>query len=122
MTQSEINNIVWKACDSLRSSVDPNEYKAYVLVMLFVKDLSDVWNDKKAACQAKYGGEEERVQRALKNERFVVPEVSPSNTSSGTAANLMWPRSSTVDWTNWKSPTVPNSRTSSRAYPSLPTG
>ena len=76
MTQTEINNIVWKACDSLRGSVDPNEYKDYVLVMLFVKYLSDVWNDKKAAYQAKYGGDEERVQRALKNERFVVPEVS----------------------------------------------
>lgn len=76
MTQTEINNIVWKACDSLRGSVDPTEYKDYVLTMLFVKYLSDVWNDKKAAYSRKYAGDEERIARALKTERFIVPEVS----------------------------------------------
>ena len=34
-TQSEINNIVWRACDTFRGVVDPSDYKNYVLVTLF---------------------------------------------------------------------------------------
>ncbi len=43
VTQSEINGIRWKACDTFRGAVDPSEYKNYILVMLFVKYISDVW-------------------------------------------------------------------------------
>ena len=45
VTQSEINGILWKACDTFRGAVDPSEYKNYILVMLFVKYISDVWQD-----------------------------------------------------------------------------
>ena len=37
VNQSEINGILWKACDTFRGAVDPSEYKNYILVMLFVK-------------------------------------------------------------------------------------
>jgi type I restriction enzyme M protein len=74
LSQSQINDIVWKACDSLRGSVDPTEYKDYVLTMLFVKYLSDVWKEKKDVYHAKYNGDVVRIERALKNERFVVPD------------------------------------------------
>ena len=43
--QDEINSILWKACDTFRGTVDPSEYKNYILVMLFVKYISDVWQD-----------------------------------------------------------------------------
>ena len=42
ITQDEINNILWKACDTFRGTVDPSQYKDYILVMLFVKYISDV--------------------------------------------------------------------------------
>jgi type I restriction enzyme M protein len=74
LTQTQINEIVWKACDSLRGSVDPTEYKDYLLTMLFVKYLSDVWKEKKEVYHTKYGGDATRIERALKNERFVVPD------------------------------------------------
>lgn len=35
VTQQEINDILWRACDSLRGTVDSTDYKDYVLVMLF---------------------------------------------------------------------------------------
>ena len=41
VSQSEINGILWKACDTFRGAVDPSEYKNYILVMLFVKYISD---------------------------------------------------------------------------------
>lgn len=74
ISQSEINSIVWKACDTFRGVIDPSQYKDYILTMLFVKYLSDVWKDKKAEYHSKYKGDSTRIERALKNERFYVPE------------------------------------------------
>ena len=74
ITQKEINQTVWKACDTFRGVVDPSQYKDYVLTMLFVKYVSDVWKDKKELYSKKYSGDEQRVTRALRNERFQVPD------------------------------------------------
>ena len=78
VSQSEINGILWKACDTFRGAVDPSEYKNYILVMLFVKYISDVWQDHYAQLVAEYGDPknrtaEERIQRRLKRERFLLP-------------------------------------------------
>ncbi len=43
--QDEINAILWKACDTFRGTVDPSEYKNYILMMLFLKYITDVWQD-----------------------------------------------------------------------------
>jgi type I restriction enzyme M protein len=79
ITQDDINNTVWKACDTFRGSIDPSIYKDYVLTMLFVKYLSDVHDDKYETHLKKYNGDKERVERAMKHERFVVPEQSHFN-------------------------------------------
>ncbi|WDI39860.1 type I restriction-modification system subunit M [Bremerella sp. P1] len=73
VSQSEINGILWKACDTFRGAVDPSEYKNYILVMLFVKYISDVWQDHYDTLKKEYGDDEERIQRRLKRERFVLP-------------------------------------------------
>ena len=73
LTQKEINNIVWKACDTFRGTIDATQYKDYILTMLFVKYVTDVWKDKRAAYAEKYNGDEIRIERALRNERFQVP-------------------------------------------------
>ena len=61
VTQSEINGILWKACDTFRGAVDPSEYKNYILVMLFVKYIADVWQDH-------YDQAESRVRRSEKQD------------------------------------------------------
>jgi type I restriction enzyme M protein len=71
--QSEINGILWKACDTFRGAVDPAEYKNFILVMLFLKYVSDVWQDHYEKVKAEYGDDEERILRRLKRERFVLP-------------------------------------------------
>jgi type I restriction enzyme M protein len=76
ITQQDINNAVWKACDTFRGSIDPSVYKDYVLTMLFVKYLSDVHDDKFNTHLDKYNGDKDRAERAMKHERFVVPEHS----------------------------------------------
>ncbi len=74
MDQSQINGIVWKACDSLRGKIDPSQYKDYVLTLLFVKYLSDVWKDKRVFYADKYNNDATRIERALRNERFQLPD------------------------------------------------
>jgi len=74
ITQREVNNIVWKACDTFRGVIDPSQYKDYILTMLFVKYVSDVHKDKYAEYLKKYNDDKERADRAMKHERFGVPE------------------------------------------------
>lgn len=76
ITQKDINDAVWKACDTFRGTIDPSVYKDYVLTMLFVKYLSDVHDDKMEGYLKKYNGDIERAKRAMQHERFVIPEHS----------------------------------------------
>jgi type I restriction enzyme M protein len=71
--QNEINIAVWSACDTFRGTVDPSIYKDYVLTMLFLKYVSDVWQDHYDAYKAEYGEHPELIEEMLKNERFVLP-------------------------------------------------
>jgi len=74
ITKETIGNAVWKACDSFRGIIDPAQYKDYILVMLFVKYISDVWQDKLEQLRAQYGDNNERIQRRLEREKFKLPE------------------------------------------------
>ncbi len=74
LTKSEIENIVWRACDTFRGAIDPSEYKNYILTMLFLKYLSDLAKDKREEFMRRYNGDVERVERAMSRERFVMPK------------------------------------------------
>src|SRR5206468_2861655 len=49
LKKSELYSSLWKSCDELRGGMDASQYKDYVLVLLFVKYVSD-----KAASQKDY--------------------------------------------------------------------
>ncbi len=73
VSQDEVNEILWQACDTFRGTLDPAQYKDYILVMLFIKYMSDLWKDRRDQYAKKYGGDEQRVERALSRERFIMP-------------------------------------------------
>lgn len=79
ISQKDINDAVWKACDTFRGSIDPSVYKDYVLTMLFIKYLSDVHDDKYETYLEKYKGDTARAKRAMDLERFVIPQNSHFN-------------------------------------------
>ena len=72
VTQEDINRTVWKACDTFRGVIDPSQYKDYILTMLFLKYVSDVYKSKLNDYLVKYEGDRERAERAMRHERFVV--------------------------------------------------
>lgn len=72
--QKKINSTAWSACDTFRGVVDPSEYKNYILVFLFIKYLSDLRKDRLTELDEQYDGDETRIERALKRERFVLPK------------------------------------------------
>lgn len=74
INQSEINEVVWRACDTFRGVVDPSEYKNYILVMLFVKYLSDLAKERREEAERKYPGKPELVERFMARQRFVLPK------------------------------------------------
>ena len=72
--QKDINKAAWDACDTFRGVLDPAQYKDYILVMLFVKYISDIWNDHYETYRKEYGNDEVRIRRRLQRERFVLPQ------------------------------------------------
>ncbi len=74
VTQDEINKTVWAACDTFRGTVAAEIYKDYVLTLLFLKYISDVWQDHYDTYQKEYGDEPALINEMMKNERFVLPE------------------------------------------------
>ncbi len=72
--QATINGIVWRACDTFRGTIDAGQYKDYILVMLFLKYLSDLHREKREEYEKRYRGDSTRVARAMARERFVLPE------------------------------------------------
>ena len=75
-TQGQINQTLWEACDTFRGKIDSSIYKDYVLVMLFLKYLSDTYKEHLEEYKGKYEGNEQRIQRAMSRERFILKEES----------------------------------------------
>src|SRR5690625_3330931 len=74
--QEQINRVLWEAADTFRGTIDSSTYKDYILVMLFVKYMSDVHKERRAFYEERYDGNEERIERAMRRERFILEEKS----------------------------------------------
>jgi len=72
--QQQVNQTAWAACDTFRGAVDAGQYKDYILVMLFLKYISDQWNEHVETYRQQFGGDDARIRRRLERERFVLPE------------------------------------------------
>src|SRR5207249_4495164 len=47
--KSELYSSIWQGCDEMRGGMDASQYKDYVLVLLFVRYVSDKYADQKNA-------------------------------------------------------------------------
>lgn len=76
VTKDQINSVLWQAADTFRGKVDSSTYKDYILTMLFIKYLSDAYKEHLEEYTKRYDGDDQRIQRALSRERFVLDEQS----------------------------------------------
>lgn len=76
VSQDQINSILWQGADTFRGKIDSSIFKDYILTMFFIKYLSDSYKEHLEAYTERYNGDEQRIQRALTRERFVLDNES----------------------------------------------
>ena len=74
--KSELYSSIWKSCDELRGGMDASQYKDYVLVLLFVKYVSD-----------KYAGQKDALLEVPKGGRFADMVALKGNKEIGEKMN-----------------------------------
>ena len=74
--QDSINTALWAACNSFRDIVSVDTYKGLILSMLFLKYLSDVWQDRYGDYEAEYDSKQKLIEDEIRNVRFFLPSMA----------------------------------------------
>ena len=83
VTSSQLQSRMWDAANTLRSSaVDRTDWKAYILPLLFLKRISDVWDEEHARMLDEYG------EDFADEHRFQIPDGCHWNDIRSTAQNV----------------------------------
>lgn len=72
ITQRELENYLWGAAIVLRGLIDAGDYKQYIFPLVFLKRISDVYDEEHAAAMEVYGDEE--LADLPENHRFAIPD------------------------------------------------
>lgn len=86
-----LENWLWESACVIRGEVDAPKYKDYILPLIFIKRLSDVFEDELSELIEIYGSEErveEAIKRGLKLVRFYIPPESRWNNIRSQTKNL----------------------------------
>jgi type I restriction enzyme M protein len=74
--KTELYSSIWKSCDELRGGMDASQYKDYILVLLFVKYVSDKYSNTPFASFKVPEGGSFRDMVALKNKDDIGDKVN----------------------------------------------
>jgi len=72
ITQRELESYLWGAAIVLRGLIDAGDYKQYIFPLVFLKRISDVYDEEHAAALGTYGDEE--LADLPENHRFAIPD------------------------------------------------
>jgi type I restriction-modification system DNA methylase subunit len=71
ITQRELESYLWGAAIVLRGLIDAGDYKQYIFPLVFLKRISDVYDEEHAAATEVYG--DEGLADLPENHRFAIP-------------------------------------------------
>ena len=74
INQDDINKAVWAACDTFRGVISSDTYKDFILTMLFLKYISDVYKDEYDQLVATHGDNPALIKAMMAKQRFVLPD------------------------------------------------
>ncbi|MGX5653295.1 type I restriction-modification system subunit M [Geodermatophilus nigrescens] len=72
ITQKELESYLWGAAVLLRGLIDAGDYKQFIFPLVFLKRLSDVYDEEHTAAMGIYG--EEEHANLPENHRFAIPD------------------------------------------------
>ena len=72
ITQEQLESYLWGAAELLRGLIDAADYKQYIFPLVFLKRISDVYDEERAKALALYGDED--LADLPENHRFAIPE------------------------------------------------
>lgn len=108
ISQDTINKALWAACDTFRGTISADTYKDFILTMLFLKYISDVWQDHYDEYKEQYGDAPELIEAMMANERFVLPKVPAFMRCTNAAMSRVTVSVSIRRCMRLKKPTAPN--------------
>lgn len=87
--KSDLYAKIWESCDELRGAMDPSQYKDYVLVLLFIKYVSDKYAGRKHAGVIVPPGASFSDMVALKNRPDIGDQINKKIIAPLAAANRL---------------------------------
>ena len=72
ISQSELESYLWGAATLLRGTIDAGEYKSFIFPLLFLKRLSDVYDEEFASAMSESDGDE-KYAALPEQHRFQIP-------------------------------------------------
>ena len=73
---AKIKRVTWNACDIFRGAMDASNYKNFILLALFLKYISDIWEEHYEEIPDSIKNNKERLKEYRKTERFIIPTGS----------------------------------------------
>ena len=86
VTQEQLESYLWGAAELLRGLIDAGDYKQYIFPLVFLKRISDVYDEERAQALALYG--EEDLADLPENHRFAIPEGAHWQNLRETTTNI----------------------------------
>ena len=87
ITDSELQSFLWGSAVLLRGLIDAGDYKGYIFPLIFLKRISDVWDEEHEVALVKYS-DDQALANLPENHRFVIPNGSHWNDIRKTTVNV----------------------------------
>lgn len=86
ISQRELENYLWGAATVLRGLIDAGDYKQYIFPLVFLKRISDAYDEEHAAAMEVY--DDEQLADLPENHRFAIPEGCHWDDIRGVTQNI----------------------------------